>query len=132
MTASVYVLSLLFLIPAACLLAIVLMKKKNLQLRFFSLPWVSDRIPEDWNLAYDVFISYSVHDRDFAEDTLWHQLESESYSCCVHTRDFVVGDPISDQILRAVHQSRRTIIVLSPQYAESAWTKLEFQAAHTK
>ena len=132
MTASVYVLSLLFLIPAACLLAIVLMKKKNLQLRFFSLPWVSDRIPEDWNLAYDVFISYSVHDKDFAEDTLWHQLESESYSCCVHTRDFVVGDAISDQILRAVHQSRRTIIVLSPQYAESAWTKLEFQAAHAK
>jgi len=132
MTASVYGSSLLFAILVVCLLALVLKKKEYLQLRFYSLPWVFDRFPEDWNLHYDIFISYSVHDKDFVEGTLWHQLENESYSCCVHTRDFVVGDAILDQILKAVSESRRTIIVLSPEYAASTWTKLEFQAAHTK
>ena len=132
MTASVYGSSLIFVILVVCLLALVLKKKEYLLLRFYSLPWVFDRFPEDWNLHYDVFISYSVHDKDFVEGTLWPQLENESYSCCVHTRDFVVGDAILDQILKAVGESRRTIIVLSPEYAASTWTKLEFQAAHTK
>ena len=132
MTASVYGSSLLFAVLLVCLLALVLKKKEYLVLRFYSLSWVFNRFPEDWNLHYDVFISYSVHDKDFVEGTLWHQLENESYSCCVHTRDFVVGDAILDQILKAVGESRRTIIVLSPEYAASTWTKLEFQAAHTK
>ena len=133
MTASVYGSSLLFAIVGICLFGLVLKKKEYLQLRFYSLPWVFDRFPEDWNLKYDAFISYSDHDKDFVEGTLWPQLEkNKSYSCCVHVRDFVVGDPISDQILRAVGQSRRTIIVLSPEYAAATWTKLEFQAAHTK
>jgi len=132
-TASVYGSSLLFAIVGVGLLGLVLKKKEYLQLRFYSLPWVFDRFPEDWNLKYDAFISYSDHDKDFVEGTLWPQLEkNKSYSCCVHVRDFVVGDPISDQILRAVGQSRRTIIVLSPEYAAATWTKLEFQAAHTK
>ena len=131
-TASIYGSSLLFSILVVCLLALVLTKKKYLRQRFYSLPWVLQRFPEDWTLHYDVFISFSDHDKDFVENVLWHQLENESYACCVHTRDFVVGDAISDQILKAVDQSRRTIIVLSPEYAASDWTKLEFQAAHTK
>jgi len=131
-TASIYGTSLLFSILVVCLLALVLTKKNYLRQRFYSLPWVLQRFPEDWSLHYDVFISYSDHDRDFVENVLWHHLENESYACCVHTRDFVVGDAISDQILKAVDQSRRTIIVLSPEYAASDWTKLEFQAAHTK
>ena len=131
-TASIYGSSLLFSILVVCLLALVLTKKNYLRQRFYSLPWVLQRFPEDWSLHYDVFISYSDHDKDFVENVLWHQLEIESYACCVHTRHFVVGDAISDQILKAVDQSRRTIIVLSPEYAASDWTKLEFQAAHKK
>ena len=132
-TVSVYASYFIFANLLVFLLALVLKKKEYLQDRFYSLPWVLNCFPEDWNLKYDVFISYSDHDKDFVEGTLWPQLEkNKSYSCCVHVRDFVVGDAILDQIFRAVGQSRRTIIVLSPEYAAATWTKLEFQAAHSK
>ena len=52
--------------------------------------------------------------------------------CCVHTRDFKVGDPIPDQILASVEQSRRTVIVLSKEYTQATWTSMEFTAAHQR
>ena len=52
--------------------------------------------------------------------------------CCVHTRDFKVGDPIPDQILASVEQSRRTVIVLSKEYTQATWTRAEFTAAHQR
>ena len=42
------------------------------------------------------------------------------------------GDMICDQIIESVNNSRRTIIVLSADYIQSDWTKLEFQCAHQK
>ena len=52
------------------------------------------------------------------------------FKCLIHTRDWSVGEMIPDQILHSVESSRRTIIVLSPAYIDSMWTKLEFRAAH--
>lgn len=34
------------------------------------------------------------------------------------------------QIIRSVAESRRTIIVLSPNYVESVWGTMEFRTAH--
>ena len=40
-----------------------------------------------------------------------------------------VGETISKQIVDSVKRSRKTLIVLSENYMQSNWTKLEFQAA---
>lgn len=39
---------------------------------------------------------------------------------------------IPDQILDSVSASRRTVVVLSRSYLNSTWSRMEFQAAHTK
>ena len=50
----------------------------------------------------------------------------------VHSRDWVPGRPVPDQILESVETSRRTVIVLSSHYVQSMWSNLEFRAAHSK
>ena len=85
---------------------------------------------------YDAFISYSHHDAEYVENYLWKELENPSnpehpaFTCKVHTRDFIPGKMIPDQILSSVHESRRTIIVLSKEYVKADWTKMEFKEAH--
>ena len=90
----------------------------------------------DKDKKYDAFISYSHHDSEYVENILWKELETPSntkdpaYKCKVHTRDFIPGEMIPDQIIDSVHESRRTIIVLSEEYVKADWTKMEFKEAH--
>ena len=52
--------------------------------------------------------------------------------CCIHGRDWKVGEQIPDQILTSVEDSRRTMIVLSPSFLAASWTRLEFRAAQLR
>ena len=54
------------------------------------------------------------------------------YHLCVHDRDFVPGVAITKNIMTAIQCSRRTILVLSPNFIKSGWCDLEFQAAHQR
>lgn len=54
------------------------------------------------------------------------------YKCLVHVRDFVPGRAIYEQILEAVENSSRTVIVLSKNFVASNWAMQEFAAAHAK
>jgi len=45
---------------------------------------------------------------------------------CFHQRDFLVGVPISDNILAAIDNSRWTVIMLSKSYLDKKWCKYEF------
>jgi len=104
---------------------------------YFRVLFTEDLIDQD--KPYDVFLSYSHEDEDWVERTLCAGLEAPEegadamqYKCCIHTRDWAVGEMIPDQIVQSVESSRRTLIVLSKAYIESMWTKMEFQAAHTQ
>lgn len=100
----------------------------------FAHGWFSWLISEeklDKDKRYDAFVSFNETDRPFVEDHLMKELEPE-YKLCVHFREFVVGEYIAAQITRSVYQSRRTIIVLSPNYLTSNWGREEFRTAHTK
>ena len=62
----------------------------------------------------------------------WNLTPRRCRKCLIHTRDWKVGFPISEQIIESVDCSRRTIIVHSVDYIQSEWTRLEFQTAHKK
>ena len=79
---------------------------------------------------YDVFISYANEDKEFVEQKLVPILEDSSsseykYRCLVHVRDFIPGDQIMDQIVNAVTNSTRTLIVLSKAFLQSNWALQE-------
>lgn len=89
----------------------------------------------DRNKKYDAFVSFSSKDEHFVVNYLMPLLEENHehrIKLCIHHRDFVIGEFIPDQIIKAVENSKRTIIVLSPNFLESVWTRMEFRLAHLK
>ncbi len=98
-------------------------------------PWdkVEENIDEN---DYDAFVSYFGADPDehWVYNTLLPYLEAPQcgFHLCVHQRDFVPGVTISKNIATAIKYSRRTIVVLSPNFLQSGWCDFEFQNAHRR
>jgi toll-like receptor 2 len=81
------------------------------------------------NFKYDAFVSYADEDMPFVQK-LVSQLEAEGdLSLCIHHRDFVPGYNIAENIITAVNRSRKTIVVLSPNFVKSEWCKYELHIA---
>ncbi|CAK1547943.1 unnamed protein product [Leptosia nina] len=82
---------------------------------------------------YDAFVSYAHQDENIVVPLI-QTLESGSrpLKLCTHSRDWIPGELIAEQIVRSVDRSRRTIIVLSKNFINSYWAKLEFITAHSK
>ncbi|XP_063415142.1 uncharacterized protein LOC134697051 [Mytilus trossulus] len=84
---------------------------------------------------FDAFVSYrsSEADEEFVYKRLYPKLEKEmGFKLCLHYRDFVPGDTIANNIIWAINNSRRTIIVVSQQYIQSDFTRFEYQVAQTE
>ena len=81
---------------------------------------------------YDAFISYSTKDSDWVIDQLINPLENlyPPYNLCLHERDFLIGEPICDNIRKAVEGSKCTVCVVSKNWLESDWCQFEFRVAH--
>ena len=86
----------------------------------------------DRHKRFDAFVSYSHKDDDFVENNILVKLEEgpRPYEICIHSRDWLAGESIPEQIARSVEESRRTIIILTKNYLESIWGRMEFRAAH--
>lgn len=85
----------------------------------------------DKNKIYDVFVSYSNHDEEFVFENIVGRLEKgDKYKVCIHYRDWIPGELISEQIVRSVKTSKRTLVILSPNFLRSIWGIMEFRTAH--
>ena len=51
---------------------------------------------------------------------------------CIKSRDFIPGHFLLDSIDESVHQSRKTILVLSPSFVASEWCYQEMQMAQMR
>lgn len=82
-----------------------------------------------------MFLSYSHTEAAWVENELRPELESPSspslpsYTCCVHTRDFLPGLAIPEQIITNMEASSGTIMVISSSYCRQHWTRLEWREA---
>ena len=78
-----------------------------------------------------VFISYSHHDKDWVRDWLLPRLEGVGLQVCIDFRDFDVGVPSLVNMERAVERSRKTLLVLTPNWVKSEWTSFEAMLVQT-
>lgn len=101
--------------------------------------WLHSRglwfVPEeeiDRDKKYDAFVSFCHKDEGFVTCSLLPGLETgpHPYGVCVHYRDWIPGEWIPAQIASSVDASRRTIIVVSKNFLDSLWGRLEFRAAN--
>ncbi|XP_035673173.1 toll-like receptor 2 [Branchiostoma floridae] len=81
---------------------------------------------------YDVFISYSSHDMAWVHQSLVPHLDSLNVQSCIADRDFMPGTPIFDNIIDSIEQSRQVVIVLSRNFLDSDWCKIELQITEQK
>lgn len=82
-------------------------------------------MPNDVATIYDVFISYSHHDKNWVHQHLVPELEKAHVRVCIDFRDFQTGAPLVTEIERAIIQSRKTLLVITPDYLASEWTEFE-------
>ena len=88
-------------------------------------------------LQYHAYIAYdetSALDEAWVMNDLQPNLEDppEPLRLCIKSRDFIPGRSIIENINDGIHQSRKTILVLSPNFVGSNWCYHEMQMAHMR
>ena len=87
----------------------------------------------DGNYAYDAFVAHSSSDRVWVVRRLLPRLEAEGrYRLCLHQRDWLAGREISENIVESIEASRKVIIVLSNNFAQSRWCQVELAMASNR
>lgn len=87
--------------------------------------------PQD-EFRYDTFISYSSKDGDWVRGMLLPRLEREDLRVCIDYRDFEIGAPSLVNMENAVDHSRKTLLILTPNWIAGEWTEFEALLVQTK
>ncbi|CAC5392386.1 unnamed protein product [Mytilus coruscus] len=89
------------------------------------------QIDEDENeYMYDAFVSYSDDDRSFVHTQFLQTLEKENgIRLCLHKRNFLPGNDIATNVTSAIHNSRKTVVIMTYHYLKSYWCMFEFNMA---
>jgi hypothetical protein len=81
-------------------------------------------MPGNFDLQDDVFISYHPSDREWVQQVLVPRLEAANLKVVIEPRDFQVGLPKLVNIEQAVDRCRHTLIVMTPNWLNSARSNL--------
>ena len=84
-------------------------------------------------LQYHAYVSYNETsaDNEWVLNDLQPNMEDgpEPVKLCIKSRDFIPGYSLIESISENIHQSRKTILVLSPNFVESNWCHHEMEMA---
>ncbi|XP_068918604.1 toll-like receptor 13 [Petaurus breviceps papuanus] len=81
---------------------------------------------------YDAFVSFCAADEQWVYKELMPALErggQPTFKLCLHHRDFEPGVDIFENIQNAINSSRKTLCIVSNDYLQSEWCRLEVQLA---
>ena len=85
----------------------------------------------DGSYVYDAFVAHNSNDASWVVRHLLPRLETECrYRLCLHQRDWPVGREISENIVESIEASRKVIVVLSNNFAQSQWCRFELEMAN--
>lgn len=82
-------------------------------------------MPNENQLDFDVFISYSSKDEEWVVETLLPRIEQAGVKACLDIRDFKPGRFARLNMQDAVRHSRHTLLVLTENWFASLWTLFE-------
>jgi hypothetical protein len=88
-------------------------------------------LPDAGRMPFDVFISYSVHDKLTAQ-AVCATLEANGVRCWIAPRDITPGSEYGDAIIEAINQSRALILVFSSNANQSPQIRREVERAVSK
>ncbi|XP_059477739.1 toll-like receptor 6 [Neocloeon triangulifer] len=122
---------------ASCLIFMAAYHRRELRLWMYSRCGVrlcyrsnanGSVVDEDTNRLFDAYIAYSLKDETWVLQMLATGLEPQ-YHLCLHYRNFSASSYVADTILEAVESSRRTVLILSPQFLTSEWARFDYKSA---
>ena len=122
--------------PSALMLFILFRYRWHIKYKLFLLYPFPD-IEENFEILQLQYHAYVAYNENSAADDAWVmndlllKMEEglEPLRLCIKSRNFTPGHFILDNIYESIHQSRKTILVLSPDFVRSGWCYQEMQMA---
>jgi len=98
------------------------------------------------SFIYDAFVSYDHRDIEWVRNELIKCTETPTsddagmtprsnglsirpLKLCIHGRDFIPGETIEENILKAIKASRKVILIVTENFLRSEWCKFELEIA---
>ena len=82
---------------------------------------------DNLQFKYDFLPIYAEHDRNFVEKNFLVPLDKNGYSILNHHLNFIPGNPIADNILIAVKESRYIMPIITENFLESKYCVYELE-----
>ncbi|XP_013394853.1 toll-like receptor 2 type-2 [Lingula anatina] len=112
----------------ACGLIVAYIYRWNIKYRFFLLRRRFRKRGVITATPGHVYASYDDNDYYWVTHVLLRHLEDEDQlDVIIDQRDFIGGASLSEAIVEAVENSRKTVLVLSESYVLNPWCEFEFQ-----
>ncbi|XP_052096148.1 toll-like receptor 4 [Mytilus californianus] len=82
---------------------------------------------------YNAFVAYCNEDEEWVCGPLVNYLEkTNGLALCLHDRDFAAGKLIMDNIIDAIFESKKVVLVISHEFLKSSWCEFELDMARMK